>query len=281
MLGGAVMGAGDAGRLALARAGLSQTQIENAVFHGQHQIGPTKTGPHRITDFDDERLWCCYVSALAFQAALGLVPVNAVHAMVWVDGTTVELRYEMETVADSDQADILAIEQNLRRSLGEGVQVHSLVRPRDETTRWRTQWMDFFFHTPPIPDEAYGDISTCLNDIIEDEPPHPESGDEWKHTLRRHLDTVLIEPLPASVLAVGLRYRRGITEMVVHTRADYNDTDDHIVRDRWRHFKTASTGLVGMIQLTVNVRPQPGPTNHNDMDDIDWIYRTESRPSDP
>lgn len=89
--------------------------------------------------------------------------------MVWVEGTAVELRYEMETVSDSDQADILAIEQNLRRSLGEGVQVHSLVRPRDETTRWRTQWMDFF-HTPPIPDEAYGDISTCLMTSLKTSP---------------------------------------------------------------------------------------------------------------
>jgi hypothetical protein len=88
-------------------------------------------------------IWENYVVAQAAQAALGLIPVNAVAVGVQVDESDVRLVFRLRQESEQDAKDVEDVTAELEVLLGPDVRVHSKVEvqrepdlsPRD-SVRW-------------------------------------------------------------------------------------------------------------------------------------------------
>lgn len=76
-------------------------------------------------------VWDNYITAQVSQAALGLIPQNALAVGVEVDRYNVRLRFQLSRLTDEDALDIDDIVAELADLLGDKVQVGSVHEVRD------------------------------------------------------------------------------------------------------------------------------------------------------
>jgi hypothetical protein len=77
-------------------------------------------------------VWDNYVVAQAAQATLGLVPKSALAVGVVIDGTDVQVRFQLSRLIEDDMADMEDIVSGLEALLGEGVHVEEVREIRTE-----------------------------------------------------------------------------------------------------------------------------------------------------